>query len=108
MTISEELNIIYKKQKKVIDKIASDFFSELVHHTPVKTGTLKGAWSIEETKDGWLISNNMEYATIVLDSRMRIVAGKRYGSEQFPAGIDPIIDKYNIIMEVELKKIKGV
>ena len=47
----------------------------------------------------------MNYASILFDGR-RIVSGKAHGSLQLPAGIDPVIAKYNIIMQSELNKIK--
>ena len=105
MTPSQELDKIVAQQKRVVAKVANDLLSELIKITPVDTGALKGAWSIKKTSDGWQLSNNMNYASILFDGR-RIVSGKEYGSLQLPAGIDPVIAKYNIIMQQELKKIR--
>ena len=85
--------------------VASDLMSELVSVTPVDTGQLKGAWDLQKTSEGWRISNNMQYASILFDGR-RIVSGKEYGSKQLPQGIQPVLEKYNIIMQRELNKIK--
>ena len=104
-SISEELDIIVRKKNKVVSKVAQSLLSELIHVTPVDTGALKGAWYIEKTPDGWRLSNNMNYASILFDGR-RIVSGKEQGSLQLPGGINPVLAKYNIIMQQELNKIR--
>ena len=104
-TISQELNEIYQKQLKVVDVVVNDLFSEIVSSTPVDTGALKGAWNLKDNGDNsWTISNNMEYASIIFDG-YRIVAGKAYGSKQLPAGINPVLSKYNTILKEMLKEI---
>lgn len=105
MTISEELNNIYKRQMSVVGIVANDLLSEFITVTPVDTGSLKGAWDIKKIKDGWRIGNNLEYASVIFDGR-RLVAGKWYGSKKLPNGLDPILAKYNLLLESELKKIK--
>ena len=45
-------------------------------------------------------------ARIGFDGR-RLVAGKWYGSEQLPAGLSPILAKYNIILERELDEVRA-
>ena len=105
MLPSTELALIYQKQMRVVDDVANDLFSELIHVTPVDKGTLKGAWDIKKTDDGYRLSNNMEYASVIFDGR-RLVAGKWYGSEQLVEGISGILMKYNKILEIKLKNVR--
>ena len=106
MTISQELNSIYDKQMRVVGIVANDLLSELIHVSPVDTGTLKGSWDIQRITNGYRLSSNLEYADVIFDGR-RLVAGKWYGSEQLPAGLSPILAKYNIILEQELDKVRA-
>lgn len=119
--ITDELDEIVKKQEKVIAKIVADLFAELQSITPVGNpdiwetkyppknyigGSLKVAWELSKTNDGWLISNSMEYADIILSERgFNPEFGKVAGSLQFPDGIQPTLDKYNRRLEIELKRI---
>jgi hypothetical protein len=108
MTISQELNSIYDEQMRVVGIVANDMLSELIHVTPVALvngGSLKGAWDIQTITNGYRLSNNLEYADVIFDGR-RLVAGKWYGSEQLPAGLDPILAKYNLILERELDGVR--
>ncbi len=102
--INKEIDKVVSEIDEVVDRVAQDLLSELITVTPVQTGALKGAWYIEESNDGWIISNNMEYASIIFDGR-RIVGGREYGSKKLPAGISPILKKYDLIMQQELAKI---
>jgi len=110
-TISQELNQIYTKQMQVLDKVVSSLFSELQKRTPVDKGSLKGAWDKQETDSGWTISNNMTYASVIFDGRKFVYSpsfpnGRWEGSEKLPEGIDPIIARFNIILQNELKKVR--
>ena len=105
MTLSEELAYLMREQKRVVDEVASSLFSELISITPVDTGTLKGGWDIEETSNGWTLSNILIYASVIFDSR-RQVGGQWYGSESLPDGLTPTLKKYNIILQDKLNKIK--
>lgn len=103
--LTKELNDIYEKQQRVLADVVADLFAELQRRTPVDTGELKIAWELTRTNDGWLISNNMEYASIIFDGRKLDDSGVMRGSEQLPDGIIPILDKYNRILEIKLRKI---
>jgi len=105
MTPVEALKSLEAQSDLAVAVVASDLFSELIKVSPVDVGTLKGAWSLEKTKDGWRISNNMGYSSIIFDGR-RKVGGQWYGSEQLPKGIDPILSKYNRVLENLLDRIK--
>jgi len=105
MSFSAALDELVRKQKRVVDEIASDLFSELESVTPVDIGILKGAWDLEETLSGWRISNNMTYAEVIFDGR-RQVGGQWYGSESLPDGLTPILKKYNILLQQRLDNIK--
>jgi len=105
MTLSQELNYLMREQKRAVDEVASDLFSELEAITPVDKGTLKGSWDLEETPNGWILSNNLIYASVIFDGR-RQVGGQWYGSESLPDGLTVVIKKYNIILQDKLNKIK--
>lgn len=106
-SIADELAEIMKKQEKVVAIIAADLFGELQTITPVDTGQLKGAWTLEKVQDGWLITNNMaDYADIRLSAyEYNPEFGMIAGSKQYPLGVQPTIDKYKRKLEIELKKI---
>ena len=103
MTPSQELKLIVKKQRKVVDDIASDLYSELIEITPVVTGQLKSAWDLDESNSGWIISNNMTYASIIFDGRGSRPSGGKYN---LPDGITPILKKYNILLQERLNRIR--
>lgn len=94
MTPSEELAQLVKKQKAIVAEGAMNLLSDLQSNTPVDTGQLKTAWTINPVGDGFLISNNMNYASYIFNGR-RIVDGKMLGSIQMPDGVAPFIQKHN-------------
>jgi hypothetical protein len=105
MTPLEELNYLMREQKRVVEEVASDLLSELIGITPEKTGQLKGGWDLEETSNGWILSNNLIYASVIFDGR-RNVGGQWYGSESLADGLTPTLKKYNIILQDKLDRIK--
>lgn len=126
MTLLEEFNELKAKKDFIVAKIANDLFSELVNDTPVgnpsswkinegrtklyipkdyRSGQLKGSWAIKKTLDGWELSNNMLYASIIFAGRDEDEFGIWRGSKQLPDGIEPTIEKYNILLEQELRKL---
>ena len=102
--LTDELDAIVKKQEKVVAGVVADLFAELVKRTPVDTGQLRQAWSIERNGDSWIISNGLEYASIIFDGR-KVVNGKLQGSTQLSQGIQPILDNFNRTLEIELRRI---
>lgn len=106
MSLLKEFDEIIDKKDKVLLAVAIELRSALVKATPVDTSFLKSSWQpVRKTDDGYVISNTALYADIVLAGR-RIVQGKTYGSNQLPEGIQPIIQKYNEILQEKLKEIK--
>ena len=103
--IVQAMDQLQIKINQTVNEVAVDLYNELVRVTPVDTGQLRTSWTFEKTALGYLLSNNMQYASIIFEGR-RIVAGKTYGSKQLPAGLDPILMKYNIILTNKLNKIK--
>jgi len=106
MLPSEALAKMDKDIIRIFDEVSQGLLSELQTITPVDTGQLRGAWLLtEKTPYIRRISNNMEYADVILHER-RIVAGRLYGSLQFPKGIDPTLEKWNGILQDKLDKLK--
>jgi len=129
MTLSQELDKLVQMQQKVLAEVVNDFYSELIAVSPVgnptlwkvnqgrgnralsiprgyRSGSLKGAWDLRKTATGWQISNNMTYASIIFDGRVPDEKGIIRGSKQLPFGIDPIIFKYNRILQIKLDNIR--
>lgn len=103
--VLDEFNDILKKKDDIILSIAIELRSALVKASPVDTGNLKASWSpIKKTDDGYKIENTATYATIALSERI-VVQGKTYGSEQNPAGIDPIIMYYSELLQEKLNNL---
>ena len=105
MNPSEAVDELERQYKQVLDRVVADMFNEFTRITPVETGQLKTSWDLTPQGEGWRLSNNMEYASVIFEGR-RLVAGKMYGSIQLPAGLDPVIAKYNKILEREFERIK--
>ena len=121
MSILSEFEEIKSARDRIVKKYALKLYNELVKSTPVGNpslwanpknkpkgyvgGSLKRDWDIEKTHDGYLLTNNMEYASIRLSPLIEIDGKAIKGSKQFPAGIDGIIEKYNDLIQRELNKI---
>lgn len=102
--ILNELKEIERKRIRLISNVAKDLLSEFTKATPVATGQLKGAWELIKIADGYIIHNSMVYASIALAPYIN-ESGIHQGSKQFPAGIEPIILKYDRYLQKELNKI---
>ena len=105
MNPSEAFDELKRQYEQTLARVVADMFNEFTRITPVKTGQLKTSWDLTQQGEGWLLSNNLEYASVIFEGR-RLVAGKMYGSTHLPAGLDPIIAKYNKILEREFERIK--
>ena len=103
-SILQDLNNIAEQTEKILASVAADLFAELQLKTPVDTGQLRQSWALDKVSDGFEISNNLSYASIIFDGR-KIVNGKAQGSTQLAEGIQPILDKYNRRLEIELRRI---
>lgn len=122
MTPKQELNQILKKQEIVTATIATGLLGELENATPVGNpdgwenpdaapdgytgGMLRKSWTIAKTGNVWEINNNAQYAEHRLQPAYVNEKGVLIsGSFQFPAGVQPIIDKYDRKLQRELNKI---
>lgn len=106
MSLLSEFEEIERKKDDIVLSVAIELYSELVKSTPVDSGNLKASWiSPKKTNDGYIIQNTALYASIVLAGR-RVVRGKTYGSLQMSEGVEPIIEKYNNMLQIKLKAIK--
>ena len=118
MTPKQELDLILKKQEIVTATIATDLLGELVSASPVGQpslwknpdsapsgytgGQLRRNWTIAKTGNVWEINNNAQYA----ERRVSPLSPDGYyGSQQFPAGVQPIIDKADRKLQSDLNKI---
>ena len=112
MSLLDEYTDIISEKDKILAEIATDLFSELQTHsialgresgTPVDTGALRLAWELTKTKDGYTLSNNMKYASIIFAGFHIGTDGKLKGSKQLPNGIAPVLARYNKILQNKLK-----
>lgn len=101
MTLSGELKLLVDKKDRIIAEMATNLLSELIKRTPVDTGTLKASWEMTKINDGWLLTNNMNYASFIFNG-VRVVQGKKIGSNQLPDGVFPIIQRYNAELQKRL------
>lgn len=107
MSLSKDFDDFIKEFEDIKDASLLDLQSELIDRTPVDTGMLKGAWTLEPLNGGgWLLINNMEYADFILNG-IRIFNGKKIGSKQLPDGVSVILQRFNENLEDKLARIKG-
>lgn len=116
---TEELKKIREKQNKVVADVARQLFNALIQATPVGNpslwknpksapagysgGDLRKAWTLNKEGDTWVLNNPLDYAEIRLSP---YADNGQIGSKQMPAGIAPIIQKYQKILEKRLRSIK--
>lgn len=106
MTPLEELRLLRKKQNNVLAENVTMFHAELQSVAPVDTGAFREAWTAEKVKQGvFTISDNMDYADVLARGR-RQVMGKWYGSEQWPDGLDPMLQFYKNKITKDLSEAK--
>ena len=104
MTPTEELEQILSEKDKVIGQAVVNLFSDLQKASPVQSGAFRGAWDLDSGEMKWTITNNMEYASILWEGR-REVGGRMLGSEQWPEGGDPMMQKFDNDLQTQLNKI---
>ena len=101
-----EFQAFTKQAEFIIAEMATNLLAELIQKTPVDKGTLKASWNMEKVGDGWLLSNNMNYASFIFNGR-RLVMGKQLGSLQMPDGVYPLIQKFNNELQKRLDNLRG-
>lgn len=106
MTPSEELAKLYHAQIQLIAEEVANLFTKLLKSSPVDTGAFRASWEIERTSEtSWVITNDVEYAEILWDG-VRMVAGKKYGSDQWPDGGDIMLERFNRMITRKLDKLR--
>jgi hypothetical protein len=122
MTPSEELAALERKMDAIITKRVTDFFADLQEIAPVGDpslwlinqgkekitkpigyigGDFRKDWTIDREGDDWVIRNGMEYASVLWDGR-RMVAGRWFGSTQWPEGGDVMLERLNHDIQKDL------
>ena len=111
MGLLSEYKQIMNEHDRILEETVIELFEELRTPaergggTPVDTGFLRSSWEApKKTNDGYVITNTANYASIVL-SGIFFFDGKTVGSKQLPEGIDPILVKYNEILQRRLNEI---
>lgn len=105
MDPSKELMLLYKRQIQTVAEEVANLFARFLKNSPVDTGAFRTAWDFEQIgPTSWKITNDMEYAEILWDGR-RFVAGKWFGSEQWPEGGEAMLQRFNKIVERRLNKL---
>ncbi len=126
MLPSEELKIIFAKQMRITEEEVMNLFHDFIKKSPVgnpetwvytkppykrkhpkgyHSGSFRAAWDISRKSDGsWVITNDVEYATILWDGR-QFVAGRWYGSKQWPHGGQIMVEKFNRTLQKRLDRI---
>jgi hypothetical protein len=107
MTPSQELELLYAKQIKTVAKGVTNLYGDFIRVSPVAEvngGSFKAAWDLARKGDlSWSISNNMEYATILYEGRD---PQTKKGSNQWPDGGLPMLEKFDRELTRELDKIR--
>ena len=106
MSLQSDFTNMITQSDVVIAEVAANLLAELIKRTPVDTGELKATWDMRPILDGWLLTNNMNYASFIFNG-IRVVDGKTLGSLQMPDGVYPIIQKYNLEVQRRLDLLKG-
>lgn len=106
MSLSSEFNQMIDKSDVIIAEMAANLLAELIKRTPVDSGQLKASWDIIKVNSGFLLNNNMNYASFIFNGR-RLVMGKMLGSAQMPDGVYPLIQNFNNELNKRLKELKG-
>jgi len=106
MSLVSDLQELEDQANRLIAKFAADLYAELVRRTPVDSGQLKSAWEMTKVAEGWLLSNNMNYASFIFNGR-RVIDGHTLGSLQLPDGVFPILQRFNNELNRQLQELRG-
>lgn len=117
MLPSDELQLIYSKQKLVIEEEVHNLFQDFVKKAPVGapetwknsrvpkgyiSGSFQKAWAYKQNLNGsWSITNDVEYASILFDGYNGI-----YGSKQWRSGGYPMMSLFKRVVEKKLDNVK--
>ena len=106
MSLTLEFEAMNQKAEFIIAEMAMNLFNELQTRTPVDTGQLKTAWQFQKVADGWLFSNNMNYASFIFNG-LKVIDNKTIGSKDLKDGVYPIIQRYNMELTRRLDLLRG-
>lgn len=108
MSLSSEFHSLINDAYIAKATMVKSLENELIQKTPVAEkngGQLKSAWTTQRTSEGWVLTNNMQYADFIFRGRRR-VGNRTVGSLQLPDGVFPILQQHNNELEARLKDLK--
>ena len=105
MSLSSEFHSLINDAYIAKATMVKSLENELIDKTPTDTGQLKSAWTTQRTSEGWILTNNMQYADFILRGRRRL-GNRTVGSLQLPDGVYPILQQHNNELEARLKDLK--
>jgi hypothetical protein len=108
MSLSSEFHSLINDAYIAKATMVKSLENELIQKTPVAEkngGQLKSAWTTQRTSEGWVLTNNMQYADFILRGRRRL-GNRTVGSLQLPDGVYPILQQHNNELEARLKDLK--
>ncbi|MDM5264682.1 hypothetical protein PF327_10795 [Sulfurovum sp. XTW-4] len=93
MTLLQEFDFEVDKDIKEVASKVVEFHGDLIKASPVDTGEFRDAWElIPNGKLSWTIFNPQSYSSILWAGR-KVINDRTYGSEQWPEGGEPMVDK---------------
>ena len=107
---SDALETLMKQSERVVAEESYALYADFKLASPVDTGMFKQSWVLSK-KSGqsglaWTIFNPLEYASILYDGR-RKVGGRKYGSDQWPNGGEPMVQNTDITITQRIKRLKA-
>lgn len=108
MSLSSEFHSLINDAYIAKATMVKSLENELIQKTPAAEkngGQLKSAWTTQRTSEGWILTNNMQYADFILRGRRRL-GNRTVGSLQLPDGVYPILQQHNNELEARLKDLK--
>ena len=76
MSLSSEFHSLINDAYIAKATMVKSLENELIQKTPVgsgqHSGQLKSAWTTQRTSEGWILTNNMQYADFILRGRRRL------------------------------------
>ncbi len=98
-TVTEEFKIEVGKDLKRVNSRVVKLYSDLKVASPIRSGDFRIDWKLTRPDPfNWKIENNMKYASILWWGR-REMNGKMYGSDQWPAGGEPMLERFKFDLE---------
>ena len=100
MSLMSEFDAEVKADAIKVGKKVVEFHGDLKSVAPVDSGEFRDAWElIQDGLLSWTIKNPMHYASELWRGR-REINGRMYGSDQWPEGGEPMLQKFNKELKV--------